>query len=128
MALALLGADFGTPAMKMPIWAMRLLLLRHDAEIELADNLGLLGIVRLQSIAGILDDGAGLAAENCGAFLVGIELDHAGRSVLLHGADEEIGGSLAGVRVEGDVPFVIEELAAEGQEDRIPAGDDRDCR
>ena len=124
MALALFGADFGTPAMKMPIWAIALLLLRHHAEVELAGHLGLRGIVGLQSIAGILDDGAGLAAEDRRAFLVGIELDDAGRRVLLQGADKEVGRSLAGVRVEGDVPFVVEELAAEGQEDRIPAGDD----
>ena len=128
MALALFGADFGTAGDEDADLGDRLLLLRHDAEIELAGNLGLLGIVSLQSVAGILNDGAGIAAENRSAFLVGIELDDAGRRVLLQGADKVIGRRLAGIRIEGDVPLVVEELAAEGQEDRIPAGDDRDCR
>ena len=110
--------------MKMPIWATPFSCFGTTPKSSLPATLVCFGIVSLQSIAGILNDGAGLAAENRGAFLVGIELDDAGRRVLLEGADEVVGGSLAGVRVEGDVPFVIEELAAEGQEDRIPAGDD----
>src|SRR5438034_944012 len=69
----------------------RLLLLRHDAEVELADHLRLLRVVGLDGVAGVLDDRAGFAAEDRRALLVGIELHDAGRGVLLHRADEEVG-------------------------------------
>ena len=125
MALALFGADFGTPAMKMPICAIAFSCFGTTPKSSLPATFGLLRVVGLQRVAGILDDRAGIAAEDRGALLVGIELDDAGRRVLLHRADEEIGRRLAGVGIEGDVPLVVEELAAEGQEERVPAGDDR---
>src|SRR5439155_25838618 len=47
-----------------------LLLLRHDTEIELAGDLGLLGIIGFEGVAGILDDGTRIAPQYSRTFLV----------------------------------------------------------
>ena len=104
MALALLGAD-GNRGNEDADLGDGLLLLRHHP-VELAGDLGLLGIVRLQSVAGILDDGAASPWRRP----PGQDRTRRRPGSILRGADKVIGGFLAGIGVEGDVPFV-EELA-----------------
>ena len=53
------------------------LLLRDDAEVELADLLGLRRVVGLDGVAGVLDDRGRVAAEDGRALLVGVELGDA---------------------------------------------------
>ncbi len=73
----------------------RLDLLGHDGEVELADLLGLLRVVRLDRVAGVLDDRARLAAEDRRALLIRVVLGDALRGQRLQLADEELGGGLA---------------------------------
>ena len=91
MELALFGADFGTPAMKMPICAMASTFLGTIAKSSLPTSLDCVGSSDFIGVAGILNDRACIAAEDRRPFLIRIIFDHARRCVLLHGADEEIG-------------------------------------
>ena len=85
-------------------------------------------VIRRQGVARVLDGCAAVAAEHGGALLIASELDHPGRRVLLQRGDHKIRRSLAGLGIEDDVPFVVEEVAAEGQQERVPGRHDRIAR
>src|SRR5581483_9771468 len=98
---------------------------RDGAEGELADELRLLGIPRLDRVARVLDDRERLAAQDGGALLVGVVLDDAGRGDRLERVHEELRRPLARRRVQQHLPVVVEDLAALRVEDREPGGRDR---
>ena len=103
----------------------RRLLLRDDAEVELADHPGLRRVIRFDRVARVLDDRRRVAAEDGRSLLVRVEFGDAFRRDRLEGPDEEVGGRLALVGVEDGVPLVVEEVGPERAEDRIERGDNR---
>ena len=102
----------------------RLLLWDHT-KIELADHLGLRGVVRFDGVPRVLDDRGRVAAEDGRAFLVRVELGYAFWRQRLERRDEEVGRGLALGGVEDRDPLVVEEVGAPRAEDWIERGDDR---